>query len=340
MIYEYGITGYPVLGSRQIPVLQKFFPFLDAAEGPQISKGGAYNKIKKDEKRVTPNPTLTKSTQKDKNKSRYELIKKIFEKPKPLSVHSKLVETVKGIYPPYFFLAILGAWSLFASKRWTRFDSLFAAVFIFNILLQWVLVPDVLKRLIAPTIPFYLPWVIIGFEAIKHYFEEIPTLININNRRLVGYSVLGVVVAIMLWDGMSSTRKSLRGKDETVKQIALWIRENREQLNFNKTESFKSNTHKFRYYNGRQPFIATNTPQIVTWAEAELLQIFPEPHWKQIEVMNSFRENNIDLLILDNNLKKIIPYFNPDNPHFKLISNRWEDRGILIYSFVQNLNKQ
>jgi hypothetical protein len=339
MIYEYRITGYPVLGSKQIPVLQKLFPFLDKEQAPPKKKGEAYNEQNKDPKRLRLSPELiTQGTQKDKNKNRYSLLKKIFEKPKPFSVHSKFVETIKGIYLPYFILAILGVWILFASKRWTPIDSLFAAVFLLNIPLQWFVVPDVLKRLIAPTIPFYLPWVIFGFEVVKHYFEEKTTLSNYKKGRLVGYSVLGVVVAIMLWDGMSSTRKSLRGKDETVKQIGLWIKNNREQFNFNKTESLKSSKHAFRYFNGRQPVIATNIPQIVTWANADLLLIYPGWDWKRI--LSSIRKSNADLLIVDNTFKKTFPDINLNSHQFKLISDKWEDQGILVYSHAQNLNGQ
>ncbi len=331
MNYQYRITGYPVLGSRQVPILQKVLPFLNKNKRPQIKVDNAHNKEMKYKKRDTTGLNFTKGKDLEKDKSRYAVFKKIFEDPKPYSVHSKLVETVKGIYPPYIFLVILGVLSLFKSKGWTRIDSLFAAVFIYNILLQWVLVPNVIKRLVAQAIPFYFPWFIIGFDVVKCYFAEKPTIKNIKNARIVSYCILCLVVVVMLWDGMSSTRKSLRGKDETVKQIALWIRENREQLDFNKNEPLESSIHEFVYHNGRQPVIVTLTPQIVTWAEADLLLIISGSDLKQI--VNSFGERNVDLLILDNKFKKIFPNFNPNTPHFKLINKKWKDRGILIYSF-------
>lgn len=331
MAYQYRISGYPVLGSKQIPILQKILSFINTKESPCIIAGTSHNKKIKYKKEDAAVLSFTEDPDLEKNKSQYTVFKKMFEKPKPFSVHSKLIETVKGIYPPYIFIVIIGVWSLFKSKNWTRVDSLFATVFIFNILLQWVLVPNVLKRLIAPTIPFYFPWFIIGFDVVKCYFAEKPRLKNIKNARIVSYCILCLVVVVMLWDGMSSTRKSLRGKDETVKQIALWIRENREQLDFNKNEPLESSIHEFAYHNGRQPVIVTLIPQVVTWAEADLLLIIPGPDLKQI--VNIFRERNVDLLILDNEFKKIFPKFNPNTPYFKLINKEWKDRGILIYSF-------
>ncbi len=330
MVYEYRITGYPVLGSKQIPVLQKVLPFLNIEGSPYTKAGNTHNREIKYKKKDTTYLNLINNADLEKNKALNTLLKKKNKKPKSHSVHSKIVETVKGIYPPYIFLVILGVWSLFKSKGWTRIDSLFAAVFIYNILLQWVLVPNVIKRLVAPTIPFYFPWFIIGFDVAKRYCKEKLTLKNIKNARVVGYCILCLVVVIMLWDGMSSTRKSLRGKDKTNKQIALWIREHREQLDFNKTEPLKSTIYPVGYHNGRQPVIVSLIPQIVTWAEADLVQIF---ELRGQKILNSFREHNVDLLIVENKFKKIFPNFHPTPPHFKLISNKWEDRGILIYSF-------
>jgi hypothetical protein len=335
LIYEYRHTGYPVLGSKQPFVLAKFFRFLNIKETPFVSKlysrfkqaENSYNKEMVSPKKGTTGLTSAENVELEKKKNLYDL----FKEPEPFSVHSKIVETVKGIYPPYFLLVILGVWHLLISKGWTRIDSLFAAVFIFNILLQWIVVPDVLKRLIAPTIPFYLPWFIFGFTAIKGYIADKVKVKNTKNSKIISYGFLSLVIAIMLWDGMSSTRKSLRGKDETVRQIGLWIQQNRQQLNINKTEPLKSTLQEYGYHNGRQPVIATYTPQIAYWADADLLQIMPNTDVKQI--LNLFRERNIDMLILDKKFRKTFPDFNPDTPHFKLITNRWEDDGFLVYFF-------
>ena len=331
MIYQYRITGYPVLGSKQVPVLQKFIPFLNEKMHPQIKVENARNIETKYKNRNTTSFDFTTGGNIEENKSQFAVWKEIFKEPKPYSVHSKLVETYKGLYPPYILLVIIGILILLKSKKWTRIDSLFAAVFIYNLLLQWVIVPNVIKRLVAPTIPFYLPWFIIGFDTVKNYFAKRPALKNIKIARIVSHSILCLVVVVMLWDGMSSTRKSLRGKDDTVKQIGLWIKENREQLDINKYEPLESSMHEFVYHNGRQPVVATVIPQIVSWAEADLLRFIKGSNFKQI--LNFFKERNVDLLIFDNNFKNEFPNFNPNTPHFKLINRKWKDSGILIYSF-------
>lgn len=331
MIYQYRITGYPVLGSKQIPLLQEVLSFISSKNHLQPKGDNVQNIEKKYKKRNTPILNFTKSEQIEKNKPQLAVIKEIFKEPKPYSVHSKLVETFKGLYPPYIILVFIGILSLIKSKGWTRIDSIFAVIIIYNVLLQWVLVPNVLKRLVAPTIPFYFPWFIIGFDSAKCYLAEKPAFKNIKNIRIVGNCILCLAVVVMIWDGMSSTRKSLRGKDETDKQIGLWIRENREQLDFNKYAPLKSSMHEFVYHNGRQPVVATLTPQIVTWAEADLLLITQIVDFMQI--VNSFKERNVDLLIIDNQFKNTFPNFKPIVPYFKLISQKWKDKGILIYSF-------
>jgi cytochrome b len=341
MAYEYRISGYPVLGTKHIAVLKRVIPFLNIKEIPSVSEylvkfkraGNSYNKELKSSKEGTTSLSSTKDTNLDKNKYLSKPFKKIFEKPERYSVHSKIVGTIKGIYMPYFFVVILGIYSLLISKNWTRIDFLFAAVFIFNILLQWFIVINVLKRLVAPTIPFYFPWFIFGFDLVKSYFAEKVAFENIKKARNVGYSILSLVVLIMIWDGMSHTRKSLRGKYDTVKQIALWIKENREQLDFNEAEPLKLTKDIIGYHNGRQPVIATFKPQIATWAEADLLLIRSKPPKTHLEIVNHFIKHNLDLLILDSKFRKAFPGFNPNTPHFKLISNEWEDKGFLIYSF-------
>lgn len=335
--YQYQVTGYPLLSSKQIPVLRRILPISVIEQDPCADAVRAHRRqtlaygLCRDDPAVEPDAETQDATLGDWLSQ--------FQDPAVGSVPYKLKEMLKGVYLRYAVFALVGIVALILRRQWKLFDTLNGIILAYHLLSHWVLLPNIEKRLIVPAIPFYFPWVIIAFSTgLTRSRLRLPAVL-VRRARNLGVVAVGLAFALSIGAGMSSVRETLRGADRVERDIGTWIRDNRDRLDTNADNRQQSSLLPWGYHDGRQPVILTDRPQIVYWANGDrepLIGMYRGAQHQQVVDLCRFRK--VDLIIVDADFLQAFSGFDPDGPQISMMTDQWEDAGILVYAFNPGAN--
>lgn len=312
--YQHSVTGYAVLSSKHIAIVGKLMPWLDV-------ENSAY--MQEVERRFELMRVETPSTAEKPG------LLDGFKDPQPCTIPFKLIETVEGTYPRYLIFAVIGIISLLRNRTWCRMDALLAVLFVFHVFIYWVLSPNILKRLIIPGIPFYFPWMVIGAVAIAG-------TLKIDWSKKVQRGILIALAAVLgtsqLSSGMSSMRKSLRGKDDLEMEIAAWVRQNRDALDTNSAPPLKSGLFARDYHTGHQPVVlGFQTIPFRARCDAMLQDALPGASHEQFVAL--CEEKGLDAIITTDEFHLYFPGVDFSDSRFRPLEHPWQEHGIQVLTF-------
>ncbi len=319
--YQYSVTGYPVLSSKHIAIVGKLLPWVDVESSTfmqELRKGG---------KEVQQYYTLEAPAE-QLGESKKNIVER-FKDAQPGSAPFKLVETLNGVYPRYLIFALIGVVSLLRRKEWCQMDSLLTLILTFHIAVYWLLSPNILQRLIIPGIPFYFPWMVVGGLAIARTFK-IDWNKKVHQRILI--TLVVVIGVVQVSSGMSSVRKSLRGKDRLEVEISQWIEENRADLDTHQAPPLESGIHPRAYQTGRQP-VVLSFMAVACRSKSDAMLQDRVPDITHEQFVDLCIEKRLDVIVADRKFIKGFSMFNSQDPRFQIAERRWEDEGVLIYTF-------
>lgn len=318
LLYQKSATGYPLLSSKHIPILARFVPFHELRNSAYLKELHECNQKGLEIRGEDPFATHT------------SLIE-AFRNPVPTTVPFKLINSVKGIYLRYFIFAIVGCVILVKRRQWRREDGVILTIIAYHYLMLWSLTPNILGRLVIPIIPFYFGWVVHGYQGIVVLLKKAVDKGEIVHQGVVVF--LSFYFLLMVGDGMSSVRKSLRGKDSAEIAVGAWIDENRTRLDVNPTPSLQSGLLPGAYHNGKQPVVATAKPQISYWAKTELVlaNLFRGMNTEQF--VQFLRKNSTDVVVVDDDFRESLPDVDMSSSCFEVVTDKWKEDGIVVYVF-------
>lgn len=328
IVYQYKVTGYPSISSKLSVVFENAFHLeksaVTRANEEHINKVALLRAVNP----VTPDPVSSKQPG----------FLQRFREAKIGSVPFKIIETYKGLIPYLFVPALAGAWLLFKRRKWSFTDTAFAIAFPGHLLLLWLFAPSILKRLIVPYVPFYFVWCVIAYEALFAYTAARISDSGMVKLRIRLPRLACLLILIAVWDGMSSVRKTLRGKEKTVVEIAHWIRQKAETLDVNKEGVLDSSMAPWGYHNGSDVVIASTSPQIAGLAQTDwcMLGAYPGESMSHAQIFELLQEYNVDILVVDEDYERIFHRFEVESAGFTLLSDTWKEHGILIFGFMSD----
>ncbi len=302
--YEYKQTGFPCLDSRQ------------AQYGVILFQKMGWGKFEHRNTNEFP-----------------EGVKMIFTDHTVRDLNRYISKTVSGFFLPFLLVIPFGMRKRWKQKKWNWIDNLLLLVIFYNYFL-FLEIAHIKKRYIAPTIPFSLHWTILGAQGFLAELEKLTLFIREKYfKPLWSLRRIFVIVflSICVWDGMSQLRSYLRS-DKIDKRIGTWIRENNEELDFNKTPPLKPESWGPIYHNGRPLVLATTVSEFAYFARCELVQI----HYSHLYPYDVFvqlcRDKFVDIVLTDKNFLISCPDFLEKNKHFSL-RNQWKKEGFSLYRF-------
>lgn len=324
LVYQYKVTGYPSISSKLTIIAERLFKLPKSTVSAADEAHSQY--IRKLREQAPGEHSGGGASESESFFSQ-------FSDPKMGTLPFKFIQTWEGLVPYFFFPALLGIWLLLRRHQWQPFDTAMAIALGGHLLLLWLLAPNFIKRIIVPYIPFYFSWTWHGLRGIyKVFTQKLPR--GLVHARRWGYAVLTLVIVVSIWDGMSSVRKTLRGKVAIEHEIAQWIRERGDALDINKTGPLDSILTPWGYQNGGKLVIASTSPQIPSLVDADWvrLNIYPGPQMSLRQLIEVLRSWNVDILLVDEDFHERFPLFSEwetgDVRHFVFLR---EISGVRIY---------
>jgi len=305
IVYQYRVTGFPSLDSRQVWAVRGVLAKVGLAEPtPPLSPAPAGA--------VWRSPEHAEDA---------------------LSPMRNIREGVKGLFPVYLALVAIGLLGRLRRDRrsWTWLDWLCVTVIAYNFLV-FAATGFVTKRYTSPTIPFLLAWAVLGGRDLLAFLLG-PTPRPQWRRGVVGLLVLmGLVICV--GDGMSKVRRSIRPKKPDVsKPLGQWVRENAGKLDVNPLPSPAPATWGAGYYAGRQPVVAACRPQYAFRAGTDWGAISNDYLYPYSAVVALCEASRADLLVADRYFLEACPDFEKANRDFELISDQWAAVNVRVYTF-------
>jgi 4-amino-4-deoxy-L-arabinose transferase-like glycosyltransferase len=307
LIYEYKATGYAVLDSRQIPIVN----VLGAVVGMQSSdRPEAVSEAPSDEMEDVSSAGIYTQT-----------------------LGTKLGETLDGLYVPYLPLVVMG---LIRQKkqRWGALELWLLGAAVFNIMVIWAAAtqgPPVLKRYIFPSALLIMPYAVKGWVEVREWCIH-----KTGHQVQFMVTAVAVVVAVVsVGDGMKQVTDTLRGKYRVEKEAGLWIKAHMHALDQNVTPldiSLEGQTH----WTGRSLLVAAAFPQIACWAGAQTVKIDRRKEKTMSELMTFLAAYETDLLIADKHIRKSTLSFDPNHPSLKRIEWSDTDQDVELYQYLAN----
>lgn len=294
LVYEYKATGYPVLDSRQMVIVQTLESLLGsqstAPEGP---------------------------SEPDSNS---EPAMEIYAQ----DMGTKLAETLDGFYIPYLPLVIIGILSLLKQKTHRLMIIWLCSAAVFNVIVIWAAAtqgPPVLKRYIFPSALFVMPLAVVGWCCFRNWLIEKQS----SGIQFIVTAVFYVVVAVSIVDGLKQVTDSFRGKYAEEKNNGLWLLKHQDEVDLN--QSNQSQLVSFGgQWTGRSLVVAAAFPQTACWAKAQHLKIDRRVDKTMEELIDFCESHGADVLVADKHVKKSTLDFDPNDPHLHLIGEKKGDR--------------
>jgi len=308
LVYQYKITGFAVVGSRQRTVLFKQIPFLRGVH-PEIRSNVPAFGVRCE---AGFGEEQREASVRDRNDT----------------WAARLGEIAKGVYPPYFIALIPALLLLFRHRRWKQEYGWLLIVPLYQVVVDGVLRPQILARVIIPVIPFYFPVLIAGGSV---FIEKKGSLRGRGRSVAAGVAVLFCAATVLI--GLSDVRKTLRGKNVEEKRIGLWIRDHADQLDVVKTDSAESGARHRGYRTGARLTAASMVPQPAFWAGADLVFLSGRRSASGLHLF--FEEAGVDFVIVDAKFKNRFPDFINHPGPYRKVELPWEDNEFVLFVYAE-----
>jgi len=307
LVYEYRTTGYAVLDSRQMVIVDALRSVVGIGSAEQP---GHPTEALPDEPANEPAREMYAQT-----------------------LGEKLGETLDGLYIPYLPLVFIALISCKKQGRLGYLDTWLLCAAMYNILVIWAAStqgPPVLKRYIFPSALFLMPYAVLGWIALKAWLAETQS-------STVQFWVTGVlcaVIVVSVADGLKQVTDSFRGKYVVDKTIGLWLKDHAHELDLHVTPANIPQGKAPGLHTGRSLVLSAAFPQIACWAEAQHVEIDRRTE-KSMQTLISFcRSFEVDVLIVDKHVKKSTLGFDPNYPGLRPLNSSWADQGLTVYQIV------
>lgn len=300
--YEFKQTGYLVLDSKQIGVVEKCRPLAVRVLSLQV----------------------------DQPKGEHDVPRMLLY---PQTLQTKLAETIDGLYVPYLPLVLIGLMAMRKQKGRGHIEAWLVGAALFNVVVIWGAAtqgPPVLKRYIFPSAIFLMPYAAVGWGKICHWLKDTKS-----ERIRFGVTALAVVVgAVSLANGMKQVTDSFRGKYRTEEAGGRWIKAHAEELDVNITPSDASWTAARTHWAGRSLVVASAFPQIPCWAQAQFLRIDRRTKKTMEQLVDFMRAFGTDVLVVEKHVRRSTDSFDPDHASLKRLDVPGIGPDVQIYQFL------
>jgi 4-amino-4-deoxy-L-arabinose transferase-like glycosyltransferase len=311
LMYEYKTTGYAVLDSRLIPIVNA----LAAAVGMESSD------------RQEP------ASRAGSDESEETSVSGIYTQ----TLGVKLGETLDGLYVPYLPLVVIGFVAQ-KKQRWGTLELWLFGAALFNILVIWAAAtqgPPILKRYIFPSALLIMPYAVKGWVEVREWCihktgHQVQFMVT---------AVAVVVVVVSVGDGMKQVTDTFRGKYRVEKEAGLWIKAHAHELDYNVTPSNIS-LEGLTHWTGRSLLVAAAFPQTACWAGAQPVKIDRRKEKTMSDLMAFLAASGTDILVVDKHIKKSTLLFDPNHTSLKRIEWSGPGQDIELYQYLANLGKR
>ncbi|MCF7975666.1 MAG: glycosyltransferase family 39 protein [Phycisphaerae bacterium] len=299
--YEYKSTGYAILDSRQIMLVEKI------------------NSL--------TSPASNSETQKEIS-SEVEAGKVVYAQ----SFGEKFVETLDGFYMPYILLTCMGFVRRYQTKKLSYYELWILGAVVLHVTMMWAASSlgggPVLKRYMFPAALFLMPHSALGWTVLQ---AALTKKIRLSAVRSVMSIILIVVVSVSVGDGLKQVIDSFRGKYRVEKEMGLWIREYAEDLDRNITPETATMGMFKGQWRGRSLIIAAAFPQTACWAGAQHIKVERRKQQSMQELMEFCQSFGVDVLKVDKAIRKSTVDFNPNHPMLQIVECPWKGTETELY---------
>lgn len=211
--------------------------------------------------------------------------------------NAKMVVNGLGVF--LLGLAAFGWWGKWRRRDWCTADTVCAAVILFNAAL-FLANAFVKKRYIMPTIPFIIPWAVLGAYIIKTRILD----------RWHPKAFAGVAILVLGLSAGSSASKSYE-PEKTYREFGRWLQEHRAELVTPTSVVLRNSLNSLEYHDGRQPVLAAMQYHYAYWGLADVVNI-SEYAYTLAELRELLLERRADVLVVDADLLEVCPELRPD----------------------------
>jgi hypothetical protein len=302
LLYIRAVTGYAALDSRQAAVVQRTLVQLRLTEAGDAESAAA--KYMESTRQGQP-----------RRDARAE---------DTVTLGRNLREAVKGLDLFILGLALVGLGPRLYRRQAGVDDLVAAGVILYNTAL-FAGVGYITKRYTMPTMPFLLGWSAAGVSILRQrLFLRLPASAFRNT--------VAVVVGVSLWHGLSSVRARWGARQpDPACEFGRWLAPRRAALTKAQPVRLVSDAGGLDYHDGRQPIVAATYPQYAFWAAADYVGI---PHDRLMDVDELRRllaEKQVDLLVVDDDLRLTCPDFRPDVPWLDPVPDTPANAGFRVF---------
>ena len=304
VVYQYRATGYPALDSRQTWLFQSL-----AARAGWVPAPAP----------LEPVPAGTVRLAAEVPADAY-------------GAWRSAREAVKGLFPAYLGLAVIGLFLRCRRRRWHWLESVSALTILYNAAL-FAASGFITKRYTAPTIPFLLPWVTLGGAWVLCLLQRLPAL-TVPARKRLAAVVAFLFVSVCAWDGMSKVRPAWPPERNLLREAGLWLRAHAGELDVNRAPGLTSASWGSEYHNGRQPVVAACVAQPAFWAGADLVMVRKDTRYPYAVLTALCRSKTVDVLVRERHLDRVVPDFDACNRHFRVLAVPGLPESVRLYVFT------
>lgn len=307
LAYEYETTGYALLDSRQVVIVDTFRSLVGvriAGEPEPVSE-----ELQEESSNISP--------------------KNIYAQ----TLGEKLGETLDGLYIPYLPLVFIALVSLRKQGRCGYLEIWLILAVFFNILVIWAAStqgPPVLKRYIFPSALFLMPYAALGWIQARAWLAEKQS----SSGQLWGTVILCIVVVVSVADGLKQVTDSLRGKYATQKHMGLWLKDRAHELDSHEASHEAPLENPGGQWTGRAFVLAAAFPQTACWAKAQHVMVDRHVKKSMQELIDSCKSFAVDVLIVDKHVKRSTHAFDPNHPSLRRIDTPWSGEAVELYQIL------
>ncbi len=311
--YEYKSTGYAVLDSRQIMIVEKLNTMTGLGSGHE---------------------------EREKIAVEIETAKNTYAQ----SFGERFAETLDGFYIPYIPLVILGFSARFRRKQWTHYEIWVLSAVLFHVVMMWGASQfgggPVLKRYIFPAALFLMPHSAFGWTLLRDGFAD---KVRSSGAKSAVQVVLAIIIVVSVGDGLKQVVDSFRGKYQVEKEMGLWISEHTEGLDRNVTPESVAmgNSEKAAIgtikgqWRGRSLVVAAAFPQTACWAGAQHIKVERRQKKSMQELIDFCQGFGVDVLKVDKAIRRSTVDFDPNHPMLQPVESPWKGTDTELYLCVQ-----
>lgn len=302
--------GYPVLDSRQVPFLKKI-PLINIQNSVHDSSragGDPASTPISDASTILSGQSegVAKKTIEGKSVDEPLLQKAVFLSESWQEIRGEVLDEFhKGIYQYYIPLYLIGIFMLRKRRQWSRWDGIFALVFLFHGMINTRIFISATgsigteARYILPAAPLLFGWAAEGIEEIKKQLDK-----NGGWLRRLGIILAFIIAGILIYNANHKSFRSLRqelageSKYATILETAEWLR-NKGKNEIQKGRPPLRSTAK-SYHPGRRPVVLTANRRLPFLGEADLLYL--DHRLRKLtapELLQYAQKKTVDFIIID-----------------------------------------